>query len=139
MKQVLRVAVSIGSVIVAAGVMWSELAGQNRVPPCDADNGGLKLPSGFCAQVVAENLGVARHMAVAPNGDLFVSLRDQTQPPNTEIPGAVVGLRDANGDGRFGGGGADSRGMRHRRLAQVTCRVRASQVNSASVGHARLS
>jgi glucose/arabinose dehydrogenase len=101
MNRVLRGAFAMGCVVVAAGVMLSGLAGQNRVPPCDADNGGLKLPTGFCAQIVAENLGVARHMAVAPNGDLFVSLRDQAQPPNTEIPGAVVALRDANGDGRF--------------------------------------
>ena len=43
-------------------------------PMCDPDNGGLKLPSGFCALVVADGLGTARHMAVAPNGDLYVAL-----------------------------------------------------------------
>ena len=47
--------------------------GQGK-PACDANNGGITLPSGFCAQVVADNLGVARQMAVARNGDLYVAL-----------------------------------------------------------------
>ena len=38
------------------------------------DNGGLNLPNGFCAIVVAEGLPGPRHMVVAPNGDLFVAL-----------------------------------------------------------------
>ena len=75
------------------------LSAQNRgstLPSCDPNNGGLKLPEGFCALGVADNLGIGRHMVVAPNGDLFISLRDQMQ-----TPGAVVGLRDTDGDGRF--------------------------------------
>jgi glucose/arabinose dehydrogenase len=58
---------------------------------CDADNGGLTLPPGFCALVVANNLGEARHATVAPNGDLYVALMN----------GGVAALRDADGDGRF--------------------------------------
>ncbi len=64
-------------------------------PACDADNGGLKLLPGFCALVVADGIGPARHIAVAPNGDLYVSL--QADGPK----GGAVALRDANGDGRF--------------------------------------
>ncbi|MEJ2093833.1 MAG: hypothetical protein P8X93_01265, partial [Gammaproteobacteria bacterium] len=30
---------------------------------CDADNGGLTLPSGFCAGVIADSLGFIRHLA----------------------------------------------------------------------------
>ncbi len=67
------------------------------LPTCDADNGGLTLPAGFCAQVVADNLGIGRQMAAAANGDLFVSLRDA----DPKTPGAIMGLRDTNGDGRF--------------------------------------
>ncbi|MEX2352992.1 MAG: hypothetical protein WD709_02305, partial [Gammaproteobacteria bacterium] len=33
---------------------------------CDADNGGLIMPGGFCARVVVDNLGFVRHIAVAP-------------------------------------------------------------------------
>src|SRR5437660_963061 len=60
------------------------------VPACDPDNAGIVLPAGFCAFVAADGLGMARHMAVAANGDLYVALLD----------GGVVALRDTNGDGR---------------------------------------
>jgi glucose/arabinose dehydrogenase len=58
---------------------------------CDADNGGLTLPSGFCALVVANNLGEARHATVAPNGDLYVAL----------LNGGIIALHDSKGTGRF--------------------------------------
>src|SRR6185437_6662226 len=65
-------------------------------PACDKDNGGLTLPSGFCALVAADGLGTARHAVVAPNGDLYIAL--QSGKGKT---GGVVALRDDNGDGRF--------------------------------------
>ena len=58
---------------------------------CDPDNGGLTLPSGFCALVVANNLGEARHATVASNGDLYVAL----------LNGGVAALHDSKGDGHF--------------------------------------
>jgi glucose/arabinose dehydrogenase len=71
-------------------------------PACDPGNGGLTLPPGFCALVIAEDLGYARNLVVAPNGDLFVSIRNvpgpQGQPPQ---PGFIVALRDTNGDGKM--------------------------------------
>jgi glucose/arabinose dehydrogenase len=60
-------------------------------PACDADNGGLTLPKGFCAEVTANNLGEARHAVAAANGDLYVALRN----------GGVVALHDSKGDGHF--------------------------------------
>jgi glucose/arabinose dehydrogenase len=63
---------------------------------CDADNGGITLPDGFCALVVADSVGPARHIAVAPNGDLFVAVRN-----TRDAKGGVVALRDTNGDGRM--------------------------------------
>ena len=62
------------------------------LPACDANNGGLKLPPGFCALVVADNVGTARHMAVAPNGDLYVALQGK---------GGVAALHDSKGNGHF--------------------------------------
>jgi glucose/arabinose dehydrogenase len=79
-----------------AAVFLSTARGAAAPPACDPDNGGLKLPPGFCALVVANDLGAARHMAVAPNGDLYVSLMTgRGQPPG------VVALRDTNGDGKM--------------------------------------
>lgn len=60
----------------------------------DPDNGGLTLPSGFGAVVVAENLGPARQVVVRENGDVFVCFRRTAQG------GGVAALRDEDGDGR---------------------------------------
>jgi len=78
-----------------AVVVGLGLVGQAAAPACASDNGGITLPPGFCAAVVADNIGSARHMAVAPNGDLYVALRDG------RTPGAIVALRDTTGDGIF--------------------------------------
>ncbi|MBA2292269.1 MAG: PQQ-dependent sugar dehydrogenase [Gemmatimonadales bacterium] len=64
---------------------------------CDADNGGLELPSGFCAIVVAKDVPLARHMAVHANGDLYVALDNKV---DGSIIGGILGLRDTDGDGR---------------------------------------
>jgi len=62
---------------------------------CHPNNDGLTLQAGFCAVVAAHTGGVGRHMTVAPNGDLFLSLR---APKNG---GGIVALRDTDGDGVF--------------------------------------
>jgi glucose/arabinose dehydrogenase len=54
-------------------------------------------PAGFCAAVVAENIGPARHLAVAPNGDLYVSTRNGGRG----AAGGVVALHDSDGDGKM--------------------------------------
>jgi glucose/arabinose dehydrogenase len=67
----------------------------DAAPACDSDNGGLTLPPGFCALVVADQLAAPRHLAVAPNGDLFVALEGERAGS-----GGVVALRDTTGDGK---------------------------------------
>src|SRR5438309_176389 len=44
---------------------------------CASDNGGITLPSGFCASIFADSIDGARHIAVAPNGDVFVQRQAQ--------------------------------------------------------------
>src|SRR5829696_2738051 len=61
---------------------------------------GLRLPTGFCATIFADSIGAARHLVVAPNGDVFVNLRSSRRGPLASIAAGQVGLRDANGDGR---------------------------------------
>ncbi len=60
----------------------------------DADNGGLILPEGFSAIVVADELGRGRHIEVNNNGDIYVSLREH--PENK----GIACLRDTSGDGK---------------------------------------
>lgn len=62
-------------------------------PGCDARNGGIQLPPGFCATVFADKLGPARHMAVRDNGDVYVALS------RARDGGTIVALRDTDGDG----------------------------------------
>ena len=81
----------IGCVAVAFCLTASLPASAAASPACDSDNGGIKLPTGFCALVAADNLGAARHAVAAANGDLFVALQN----------GGIVGLHDSTGNGRF--------------------------------------
>ena len=66
-------------------------------PVCDPGNGGLTLPPGFCAFVAADGIGSARHLVVAPNGDVYVTLMADRDGAG----GGVVALRDKDGDGRL--------------------------------------
>ncbi|HKT59509.1 MAG TPA: c-type cytochrome [Gemmatimonadales bacterium] len=69
---------------------------------CAPDNGGLTLPEGFCATVFADSLGHARHLAVAPNGVVYVNTWSGKYYGN-EKPhpgGFLVALRDTTDDGR---------------------------------------
>jgi glucose/arabinose dehydrogenase len=92
---------ALAGLTVAFGVLALVLARGQARPMCDPDNGGLKLPAGFCGLVVADGLGAARHMAVAPNGDLYVALMTSGGRGQPQTGGGAVALRDANGDGRF--------------------------------------
>jgi hypothetical protein len=60
----------------------------------DADNGGLKLPQGFSAVTVTNELGSNRHIAVNPNGDIYVKLG------RLKDGKGIVVLRDEDGDGK---------------------------------------
>ncbi|MDB5216951.1 MAG: L-sorbosone dehydrogenase [Myxococcaceae bacterium] len=51
----------------------------------------LFVPAGMCPRVVASDIGAARQLTFAPNGDLFVALSS----------GVIQLFRDANGDGVF--------------------------------------
>src|SRR5213596_2233204 len=78
-------------VAVLAGLSLSAYP-STHLPACDADGGGISLPAGFCAVVVADQVGAPRHLAIAPNGDVFVALQSR--------PGGVLALRDTTGDGK---------------------------------------
>lgn len=80
--------------LAVALVLTAPAAGAGT-PACDADHGGLVLPQGFCAWVVADDLGYARHLTVRDNGDIYVSLERRAG-----VPGGIVALQDTNGDGR---------------------------------------
>ena len=76
-------------------------AGAEQRKGCDQNNGGLTLPPGFCASIFADNLGRARHLTVAPSGDVYVNTWSSSYTELKNAPGGyVVALRDTNRDGR---------------------------------------
>ena len=70
---------------------------------CVGDNGGITLSPGFCASVFADKLGHARHLAVAPNGVVYVNTwsgryyHDDPPPPG----GFLIALQDTKGNGQI--------------------------------------
>jgi len=61
----------------------------------DKNNGGITLPEKFGAVVVVDSISRGRHMAIAPNGDIYLHLAR----PTAEGKG-IVAIRDTTGDGR---------------------------------------
>ncbi|MES2330280.1 MAG: PQQ-dependent sugar dehydrogenase [Bacteroidota bacterium] len=61
----------------------------------DADNANLKLPAGFGALRVAEGLGKARHIAVTPQGDIYIKVNGKVAEGK-----GILKLHDTNGDGK---------------------------------------
>lgn len=72
------------------------------------DNAGLTLPAGFCATVFADSIVGGRHVAVASNGDVYITLEGTRPSPEKVMSGAArtvkgtsfVALRDTSHDGR---------------------------------------
>jgi len=62
---------------------------------CDPDNGGLILPDGFCALIVADHISFLRHITVTRNGDIYGSRRNR----RLDL-GGLVGIRDLDADGK---------------------------------------
>jgi glucose/arabinose dehydrogenase len=54
----------------------------------------LKLPAGFTAVTVVENFGGTRHLAIAPDGSIFVKLN------RLKDGKGIYRLQDTNGDGK---------------------------------------
>ncbi len=75
-------------------LLLSILACQPKLPQPDADNGGLFLPEGFQALVVADSVpGRVRHITVSDQGKLYAKLKFTDK-------GAVAAVLDHDGDGR---------------------------------------
>lgn len=79
--------------LVLAGLACGTACASSRALEFAEDNGGITLPDGFRAVVVADKLGRARHLTVRDNGDVYVALRRPSKG------GGIVALRDTDGDG----------------------------------------
>ena len=77
-------------------------------PACAGGTAELVLPAGFCATVFADSIAHGRHVVVASNGDVYVTLEGTMPSPEKQISGVAkreqaasfVAMRDTNHDGR---------------------------------------
>ncbi|HEY9516683.1 MAG TPA: PQQ-dependent sugar dehydrogenase [Gemmatimonadaceae bacterium] len=78
-----------------------EMAAGEVPVTCPGSDGGLQLPEGFCATIFADSVGGARHIIVAPNGDVFVQLMGTRRGSRNASGGnGILALRDTDHDGR---------------------------------------
>jgi glucose/arabinose dehydrogenase/mono/diheme cytochrome c family protein len=95
---------SLLALTLAAGLGALASAGTARAAPaaCAGDNGGLKLPPGFCATIFADHIGHARDLAVAADGTVYVNTWSGRYYHNdTPHPGGfIVALKDTTGAGK---------------------------------------
>lgn len=94
-----RRTIAICGVVTGALVLAAARAGHDSYA-CAPGNGGLTLPSGFCATVFAQNVSGARHMVVAPDGNVLVATRPRGSQGSSPSPAGVVLLRDTDRDGK---------------------------------------
>ena len=119
-KSPVNVAALVATVLLLATVARSGAQTTQPAPTaassaCVGDNGGITLSAGFCATIFADKLGHARHMAVAPNGVVYVNTWSGRYYHNAPPPpgGFLIALQDSNGSGhadkivRFGPTAAD--------------------------------
>jgi glucose/arabinose dehydrogenase/mono/diheme cytochrome c family protein len=102
------------ALLTVAGLPSAKAASDTASPgaACPGDNGGITLSPGFCATVFADNIGHARHLAVAANGVVYVNTWSGRYYHNDTPPdgGFLVALQDTKGAGhadvvkRFGDG-----------------------------------
>jgi len=86
-------------------------AGAAHAAGCNAGNGGVSVPDGFCARVFARNVGDLRHLAVGPHGTVYAALSSDRNGDGIAV------LKDTNGDGkadsvRYAGGRVAGTGIR---------------------------
>jgi glucose/arabinose dehydrogenase len=98
MRRVLLALMMVACVL-GGWVIAAQAPAKAAAPACDADNGGITLPAGFCAAVVSGDRPVpgARHIVVAANGDVIVSYNGVGRGSR----GGIKVLRDTNGDGKM--------------------------------------
>ncbi len=94
-----------------AGVALERAPAQAQGASCPT--GGLSLSPGFCASIIADNLGHVRHMAQGPDGTIYANTWSGMYFPNAPAPagGFLVAIKP-KGDGhaevaRFGPTPAD--------------------------------
>jgi glucose/arabinose dehydrogenase/mono/diheme cytochrome c family protein len=103
-KTLLLVCVAIGAIYICRSLAQSQSnpAAAGKSQGCANDDSGLKLPTGFCATVFADDIGHARQMVAAPSGVLYVNTWSGRYYGNDtpHAGGFLVALQDKSGAGK---------------------------------------
>ncbi|MES2418841.1 MAG: PQQ-dependent sugar dehydrogenase [Bacteroidota bacterium] len=86
------------SCLLVAGILFSFInKNTSDIVPfkADTDNAGLKLPSGFGANKVADNLGRARHITITKDGSIYIKLMKLVDGKG------ILFLQDKDKDGKY--------------------------------------
>jgi glucose/arabinose dehydrogenase/mono/diheme cytochrome c family protein len=84
------------AIMTAPGMAVAQTSGTSSL----CEHAGLTLPPGFCASVFADNLGHARHLAVAADGLVYVNTWDSDYFSGAVHPGGfLIALKDSKGAG----------------------------------------
>lgn len=95
----MRLRSMVGAVaLLAVAALAQGACARTAKPACPRDNGGIRVPAGFCARVFARDLGALRHIAVGPDGTVYAALSALSRVPG-QANGGIVVLEDTNGDG----------------------------------------
>jgi glucose/arabinose dehydrogenase len=87
----------------AACIVAAATAARAATPTaCPESHAGLHLPTGFCATIFADDIGHARHLAVAPSGVVYVNTWSGRYYAGARphAGGFLVALQDTTGAGK---------------------------------------
>jgi glucose/arabinose dehydrogenase/mono/diheme cytochrome c family protein len=90
------------TVLAVALLLATGTHAQAQTAACPGDNGGITLSPGFCATVFADKLGHTRHLAVSPDGVVYVNTWSGRYFHNDTPPagGFLIALKSTKGDGQ---------------------------------------
>jgi glucose/arabinose dehydrogenase len=88
--------------VAAALVFAYAMPVRAQTAACAGDSGGITLSPGFCATVFADKLGHSRHLAVAPDGVVYVNTWSGRYYHNDTPPagGFLIALQSTKHDGQ---------------------------------------
>ena len=81
-------------ILLLSTTSFANATGNDGVKKTTDDNAGLKLPPGFTAVKVSENIGRSRHIAITPQGDVYVKSARLFNGKG------ILLMKDLNGDGK---------------------------------------
>ena len=96
-----RATVTLTALLLASCATGTRTLTDIAVDTCTRPDSTIAVPAGFCVTLFADSVGAARHIAIAPNGDVYVNVQGGRRgSAMADVRPALVALRDTDRDGR---------------------------------------